>query len=656
MLYQNLDVSDWKSDKVYHESLLSASLVEHVAGLHLDDIVNISAIDESARRLDETVKRRVLSTKRLELDITFHVRPQYFNRTDTVSVADAYSAVVSHMSTSSNDILSDLQASSGYFTSAILLSTTYSPYTSTIAHSSFPTSSPTSQPTCGTGSYQVGNGCGPCARGYYSDSLNEVQCTACPVETYSNSVGSVECSPCEARTTNIKVASTSCPHFTLNASAASYYTLCAFITALFLFSLYFAGENMYIMFALGLFPFLDIVSDLIYILSVKFWSVEILFFALFFFVVPSSVFVYKLVHMKVYPRLIKYAGVEIMNDKYIWLTVNSDGSPLINGERSTWSYEEHDGLEKLAWFWLLWIILVGLQSLFLLLGVVWYVLMAIFLLAWLVVGLFLYQTKMLAIGKVWNYWFYTWTQSNEFDKEINLDATVLNESLFYEFMLETVPQILIQSVNNSLIYNGRLPAISVFSIAMSVFIAINGIYRYGYYLLWKKIKFDEIPLPLAVRMQKINKSILPRRSMIARNLEAIVGSVRVRGSISTETNDEHVSEVTGDSKIETATNNDGDNKSVAIDVTKVISLQVRNPLIRGSSSRGSESFRKDATVRDSIGHYTYAADEYDVYGKKDDDTLTLTTENPIRLLATTKKLASISQVSQVSEETESVKS
>jgi hypothetical protein len=379
---------------------------------------------------------------------------------------------------------------------------------------------------------------------------------------------------------------------------------------------------------------------MIYILSVKFWNIEILFFTLFFFVVPSSMFVYKLVHMKVYPRFIKYVGIEIMNDKYIWLTVNSDGSPLINAERSTWSYVEHDGLEKLAWFWLLWIILVGLQSLFLLLGIVWYAVMTIFLLAWLVVGLFLYQTKMLAIGKVWNYWFYTWTQSNEFDKEINLDATVLNESLFYEFLLETVPQILIQSVNNSLIYNGRLPAISVFSLSMSVFMAINGIYRYGYYLLWKKIKFDEIPLPLAVRMQKINKSILPRKSMIARKLEAIVGSVRrARGSISTETNG-HVSEVTAD-KIETATN-DGDDKSVAIDVTKVISLQM-NPLTKRLSSIGIESLRKDATLRDSIDKHT--ADEYGVYGKTD-DTLTLITENPIHSMTTTKKLANASQVSE----------
>ncbi len=328
MLYQNLDISDWNADKAYHEFLLSISLVEHVTGLQLNDIVNISAIDESIRRLDNIIKHRVLFTKRLEVDTTFHVRPQYFNRTDSLSVADVYSAVISRINASSYDILLDLQANSTYFADAVLLSTTYSSYTSTIVHSPYPSSSPTSQPTCGTGSYQVGDACGPCARGYFSDSLNAFKCTACPVETYSGSVGSVECSPCEALTTNIKEASSSCPYFTLNASAVSYYTLGIFITVLFLTGLSFAGENVYIMFALGLFPFLDIVSDMIYILSVKFWNIELFFFAIFFFVVPSSMFAYKLARMKAYPRLIKYVGIEIMNDKYIWLTANSDGLGL----------------------------------------------------------------------------------------------------------------------------------------------------------------------------------------------------------------------------------------------------------------------------------------------------------------------------------------
>ena len=242
-------------------------------------------------------------------------------------------------------------------------------------------------------------------------------------------------------------------------------------------------------------------------------------------------FAYKLVCMKAYPRLIRYVGLEIMNDQHIWLSVSSDGLPLINGERSSLSYEEHDGIEKVIWYWLLWILLVTSQVIFVVLSFIWYMVAIAFAAIWLLVGLFLYQTKMLAIGKVWNIWFVAWTRCNDFSKDANLDASLLNESLFHEFIMETIPQIAIQSINNSLIYNGHFPAISLFSLAMSVFIAINGIYRYGYYLIWKGLKFDKIPLPLAVRMQKINNmSILPRKSMITRKFASFVNSVKISDS------------------------------------------------------------------------------------------------------------------------------
>ncbi len=563
--YQNLDLRDWNADMAHHRALLKASLLHHVRGLHEDDIVDISAVDRSTRRLasfsnsdtsmpaeceayitaeyaaclsnirDNSIHdQRNLIIKRLEVDVTFNIRPQYFNRTDAVTVADVYSAVTSRIDSSANNILVDIQSNSTYFTPAILVSSSFSTYSTLISRSAFPSSSPTSQPTCGTGSYQIGSGCGPCAEGYYTDSLNAFQCTACPIDTYSSMPGSVQCTPCGKFTSNIYEASTDCPHFTLNASAFTYYSLGSFVTILFLSALLFAGENVYIMFMLGLFPFLDIVTDMIYILSVKFWNFTLFVCAIIFFVVPSSMFIYKLVRMRAYPGLIKFYGLNFTNNHYLWLSVSVNGFPLINGKRSSLSYEEHDGIEKLAWYWLLWVLLISLQIVFLVLSVLWQFIALMFLVVWLVVGLFLYQTKMLAIGIVWNTWFFSWTRSNDFDKTINLDASVLNESLFHEFILETVPQIAIQSINNSLIYNGHFPAVSLFSLAMSIFIAINGIYRYGYYLLWKGIKFDEIPLPLAVRMQKINKSMLPRRSVITKKFESLVSSVKVMDSTMSE--------------------------------------------------------------------------------------------------------------------------
>ena len=538
--YQNLDLRDWNADKEHHEASFKASLVSRITGLREDDIVDISAVDKSTRRLttiDDAIEvpsqyspihdQRMLIIKRLELAVTFSIRTQYFNHTNEVSSADIFNAVTSRIDSTSSDILSDLQSDSTYFANAIVLSTTSSSYSLMQSRSAYPSSSPTSQPSCGLGSSQVGSGCGPCLEGYYSDSLNAFECTACPLDTYNTMIGSVQCTPCGAFAANIHEASTSCPHFALHASSFTYVSLGSFVTILFLSALLFAGENAYIMFILGLFPFLDILSDMVYILSIKFWSFELFICAIVFFVVPSFMFVFKLSRMKAYPRLIKFAGLTITDGVYLWLSVSPDGSPLVNGERLTLSYLEHDGIEKLVWYWVFWILLLTAQVVFVALSIVWQFVSIVLAIAWLFTGLFLYQTKMLAIGKVWNTWFYTWTQCSDFDKEIGLDASVLNESLFYEFMLETVPQIAIQSVNNSLIYTGNLPAISLFSLAISIFIAINGIYRYGYYLLWKGIKFDEIPLPLAVRMQKINKSLLPRRSMLTKKLVSLVNSLKV---------------------------------------------------------------------------------------------------------------------------------
>ena len=567
MRYQNLDLSDWNADLVHHELLIKASLVKHVAGIREDDIVGVYAVDRSTRRLvtdadnsktlipteceayilaecavlykpsnKETTHQdqRILNIKMLELDITFNIRPQYYNRTNEMTIADVYDEVISHINATSNDVLVDLQSNSTYFTNALVVGTTFSTYSSVIARSSnptstptsYPTSTPTSQPTCGIGSYQVGSGCGPCVPGYYADSLNAFKCTACPLDTYTSIAGSVQCSSCDNFAGNVHEASTSCPHFFLPASPLIYYSLGSFIAVLFLSALLFAGENFSIMFVLGLFPLLDIVSDMVYILSVKFWNFELLICAIIFFVVPSSMFVYKLIRMGAYPHLVKFVGLEIMHDKHIWLGVSPEGFPLINGERSTLLHKEHDSIDKLMWYWVLWLLLLAFQVMFLVICFVWYFLVAVLLVVWLFVGFTLYQTKMLAIGKVWNAWFSTWTQSDFFNKEISLDASVLNESLFHEFMLETVPQIAIQSVNNALIFNGNFPAVSLFSLAMSIFIAVNGVYRYGYYLLWKGIKFDEIPLPLAVSIQKINKTkLFPRRSVFTKKIVSLVESI-----------------------------------------------------------------------------------------------------------------------------------
>ena len=51
-------------------------------------------------------------------------------------------------------------------------------------------------------------------------------------------------------------------------------------------------------------------------------------------------------------------------------------------------------------------------------------------------------------------------------------------------------------ITNGALSNSISSPPSLFSITFSVLIAVNGLYRFGYYLFWKGVKFDDIPLPV----------------------------------------------------------------------------------------------------------------------------------------------------------------
>ena len=68
-----------------------------------------------------------------------------------------------------------------------------------------------------------------------------------------------------------------------------------------------------------------------------------------------------------------------------------------------------------------------------------------FFIVWLLLGFYLHQVKSMSIGRVWTWWFRVWTGTNKFDITAAVDTGLMNESLFAEFVCETLPQLLIQS-------------------------------------------------------------------------------------------------------------------------------------------------------------------------------------------------------------------
>ena len=119
--------------------------------------------------------------------------------------------------------------------------------------------------------------------------------------------------------------------------------------------------------------------------------------------------------------------------------------------------------------------------------------------------MFLYQTKLLAFVPFWNLWVKRWTGNDEdYLKKGLVDVTMLNKSILTELIFESLPQIIIQVVNGFFMKTFTL--VGYFSIAMSSFFIINGIYSFVFYLYCKKVPFDKIPngidIPEELRAEK----------------------------------------------------------------------------------------------------------------------------------------------------------
>ena len=183
----------------------------------------------------------------------------------------------------------------------------------------------------------------------------------------------------------------------------------------------------------------------------------------------------------------------------LWLTLDDRYLPAIaietdeNGETDKKSIFPADDEEKVTPFKyfkgiIYFFILLVLQFVFVISYVVWTMIFSPFLVFWLLLGIFFFQTKVIAIGRIWNFWFETWSGKQAYSIDVIVDTSLLNESLLAEFMMETLPQLIIQFWNTQLI--GAWSPVGYFSTMLSILIAFNGLYRYGYYSFWRGIHID----------------------------------------------------------------------------------------------------------------------------------------------------------------------
>ena len=348
-----------------------------------------------------------------------------------------------------------------------------------------------------------GSGCSKCAAGKFASLLDSDSCIDCPAGTYSDTQGAASCQPCPGASYSVYPGSTSCEAYYINAPQSVYVTVFVLSAVAYLSLVALSGGSPLVILAFSAVPYLDIYSDMLYIMTNTFFDLGLLVTIILVFALANCRFVYDLLYLRrAYPAMQEFPGRYLVGSNMLWLGHDS-GRPLVNGKRHRWSHEGHDSIDKLLQFYLLWIYLIMLQMLYVvLLYPLWIVVYSAFLVFWFGVGLFLFQTKLIAVGRLRNVWFSTWTQSDAFSIETSIDVGVLHESTFYQFILETAPQLLLQITNGALSNSISSPP-SVISITFSVLIAVNGLYHFGYYLFWKGVKFADIPLPLELKVTQI---------------------------------------------------------------------------------------------------------------------------------------------------------
>ena len=226
-------------------------------------------------------------------------------------------------------------------------------------------------------------------------------------------------------------------------------------------------------------PAVDFISDLMYIVSTLFYNNIICIVCCFFYLLPMFFF---------WRMLVKH-GVYF--------------SCYIGKPPAFAVMEKYDSIPKA---------LLGFVGYFPL-----YIINLPISLPLFLVGHVLYCCKVFPISRVSNLWLRLYTRSNKHTSSVVIIIKLLQESIFEEMLTESVPQMVIQIVNNT--FTNVWSPLSIFSTGLSAVMILNGIWRLVYYRLYLKIKIDAIPTDLSNDVFKF-ASIVEGESPLGKSTDA----------------------------------------------------------------------------------------------------------------------------------------
>ena len=210
-------------------------------------------------------------------------------------------------------------------------------------------------------------------------------------------------------------------------------------------------------------PALDTITDLQYVLTATFASKEIFIAIMTFYFVPMMFFFYHLYKTEV---LMPGALLSLLNaalDAFNIPSTSNDYSRVI----------------KATSF---------------ILGIPLFIVLSPFIIPWVVFGLFLYMTKLFANKRIQNFWISVWTGMPPADSDEKVDIKVLNESIYSEIVFESLPELVLQSLNNQ--HMGDWSLIGYMSVSLSALSVANGVYRVLYFKLYKGIDLVKVEVDL----------------------------------------------------------------------------------------------------------------------------------------------------------------
>ena len=399
--------------------------------------------------------------------------------------------------------------------------------------------------TCEAGTYTSDPGMTSCsltAPGQYSPEGSDVA-VDCPPGTYADNSGATGCAKCDAGTyANAKSAATYCRecagywwseeesdsrddcfqmHLNLEILHEVIFMAAVALVILFL-AFYFIPKTLVLSYASKVIVCsFDVMSDYLYFVSAVFGHWSIMVACLFFLVFPifHAIQVMRIKinriqaeeevsggFVKTFPLRTLFPAVrQVLLFDFI-LFKWKDGCPVFNGMKCFPVNEVGGSLV----FLLFWYVAVALCMLGQLIGgVLWPCLHLLWAVIWCTVHVLYWGSLFFLVG------FFQSTQifSNrkiqrlvqwlllredlsamleaEIKPDEDFDIENSNRALVVEMFFETIPQIILQSVNSFLI--GEVTLIAQFSRACSIFFLCNTTFRFAYWSLWRGVHLKDIP-------------------------------------------------------------------------------------------------------------------------------------------------------------------